>query len=368
MKFKLQILKSDGTHLADEDVVIPINYVVASMFNQVDVSLGGTTISSSNNLYSYRAYIEALLNYGKDAKKSQLQMGMYIKDPAGKFELLDGDRNKCFDEKNSYFKNSKIVDVSGQIHADIFNQGRLILNGLPLKITLHRNRSSFLFMSNMENPKFKLNLLEAIFCVRKVTLTPHRFIELQKQLENVPACYPINRVDVRTHSVAGGLTNFVWDNCYQGQLPNKIIVGMIDNDSCSGIYDKNPFHFKNYDIRKISVLVNGESLPGQPIKVDFENNLFMDGYRSLFLASGKLNANEGIDISRNEYKDGYTLFGFDLSPTICGGGHTEPIKQGTLKVELDFQKALPSTISVIVYAEFENTITVDKFRNVSKNF
>ena len=368
IKFKIQVLKHDVTNLEAEDVVVPINYSIGSMFNQVDVNLGGTTISSSNNLYSYRAYVEALLNYGKDAKKSQLQMGMYFKDPAGKFEVLNADRNKSFEEKTNYFGNSKIVDISGQIHCDIFNQGRLILNGVPLKITLHRNRSAFLFMSEGDNPNYKLNIIEAMFCIRKVTLTPHRFIELQKQLESVPACYPINRVDVRTHSAAAGLTNFIWDNCYQGQLPNKIIIGMVDNDSCSGIYKKNPFYFKNYDVRKVSTLVNGESLPGQPIKVDFENNLYMDGYRSLFLACGKLNANEGIDISRDEYKDGYTLFGFDLSPSICNGGHSEPVRQGTLKIELEFQKALPSTISVIAYAEFESTITVDKFRNVTKNY
>ena len=354
IKFKIQILKHDGTKLGDDNAVIPINYSIGTMFNQVDVNLGGTTISSSNNLYSYRAYVEALLNFGKEAKKSQLQMGMYSREPAEKFK--------------TYFGKSKIVDISGQIHCDIFNQGRLILNGLPLKIAFHRNRSAFLFMSEEDNPNYKLNIIEAIFCVRKVTLTPHRFIELQKQLETVPACYPINRVDVRTHSVAAGLTNFIWDNCYQGQLPNKIIIGMVDNDSCSGAYKKNPFYFKNYDVRKISSIVNGESLPGQPIKVDFENNLYMDGYRSLFLACGKLNANEGIDISRDEYKDGYTLFGFDLSPSICNGGHSEPLKQGTLKIELEFQKALPSTISVIVYAEFENIVTVDKFRNVIKNY
>ena len=145
IKFKLQILKNDGTQLTDEDAVVPVNYSIGSMFNQVDVSLGGTMISSSNNLYSYRAYVEALLNYGKDAKKSQLQMGLYIKDPAGKFEVFDEDRNKSFEEKKSYFEKSKIVDVSGQLHCDIFNQGKLILNGLPLKITLHRNRSTFFF-------------------------------------------------------------------------------------------------------------------------------------------------------------------------------------------------------------------------------
>ena len=65
IKFKIQILKHDGTKLGDKDAVFLINYPIGSMFNQVDVNLGGTTISSSNNLYPYRAYVEALLNYGK---------------------------------------------------------------------------------------------------------------------------------------------------------------------------------------------------------------------------------------------------------------------------------------------------------------
>jgi len=143
---------------------------------------------------------------------------------------------------------------------------------------------------------------------------------------------------------------------------------MVDNDSSSGVFAKNPFNFKNYNVRKVAALVNGESLPGQPIKTDFQNDIYIEGYRSLFTASGKLNRDEGIDITREDYKSGYSLFGFDISPSICNGGHTEPVKQGTLKIELEFQQALPSTISVIIYADFENNITVDKFRNVIKDY
>lgn len=47
-------------------------------------------------------------------------------------------------------------------------------------------------------------------------------------------------------------------------------------------------------------MVDNESLPGQPIKVYFKNNLYVYGYGSLFLACGRLNANKEIDISRNE--------------------------------------------------------------------
>ena len=79
LRVKIQIQKLNGGVLEDE-AVVPINYIFGSMFSQVDVSLGGTNISNSNNTYAYRAYLETLLNYGADAKSSQLQMGLYKKD------------------------------------------------------------------------------------------------------------------------------------------------------------------------------------------------------------------------------------------------------------------------------------------------
>jgi hypothetical protein len=189
-----------------------------------------------------------------------------------------------------------------------------------------------MLLTRVDNPAHKLVILETVLSIRKVQLTSHKFIEIQKSLESVPALFPINRIDVRTHSVASGLTSLIWDNVYQGQLPNRIFVGMVDNDSYSGVYSKNPFNFKHYNISKIGCFVNGQSLPTQPLRLNFEKNQYLDGYRSLFKATGKINRDEGIDIKRSDYKLGYTLFGFDISPSTCNGGHQEPVKRGILRL------------------------------------
>lgn len=366
LKTKLQIKKADGSELAETEVVMPVNYVFGSMFSQVDVSLGGTIISTSNNTYAYRSYLEALLNYGSDAKLSQLQMGLYKKD--GDVDNFDPTVNTTITERSTYFKTSKQVEISGRIHSDIFHQGKLLLNAIPLKITCHKNKTPFVLLSNEDNAAYKLIISEAILTIRKVHLTPHKFIEIQKRLESVPALYPINRIDVKTHSVAAGLSSLIWDNVYQGQLPNRIFVGMVDNNSFTGTYKKNPFNFKHYNVNKAGCFVNGESLPGRPLKLNFKQDHYLEGYKSLFDASGKLNRDEGIDITRLDYKSGYTLFGFDISPSTCNGGHQEPVKRGTLRLELEFQKALESTITVLLYADFDNTISIDKFRNVIKDY
>ena len=143
---------------------------------------------------------------------------------------------------------------------------------------------------------------------------------------------------------------------------------MVDNDSMNGIYSKNPFNFQHYNVQQVGVYINGESLPGQPIKTNFSKNQFLEGYQSLFASTGKLNSDSGLDIHRDDYMNGYKLFGFDISPSICNGGHIELNKRGTLKIQLEFQKALPNTISVIVYADFDNIIKIDKYRNRIKDY
>ena len=57
--------------------------------------------------------------------------------------------------------------------------------------------------------------------------------------------------------------------------------------------------------------------------LNFQNGDFLDGYQSVFTTIGKINGDEGIGITRNVYKDRFSLFGFDLSPALCVGGDQE---------------------------------------------
>ena len=131
-------------------------------------------------------------------------MAMYTKDQAGRLDDVDPARNSGLSERFEHFKGSRTVEIYGRIHSDLFYQGRLILNGLPLKIVMHRNKSTFALLA-ASGSDYKILSTEALLCVRKVRLTPHKFQEIQQSLEKVPAIYPINRVDVKTYSVAAEL-------------------------------------------------------------------------------------------------------------------------------------------------------------------
>ena len=68
----VKIIAADGASIADAAAIGPMNLLMHSLFSQVNVALNDKLVSSSTNTYAYRAYLETLLNYGKEAKESPL--------------------------------------------------------------------------------------------------------------------------------------------------------------------------------------------------------------------------------------------------------------------------------------------------------
>jgi hypothetical protein len=73
---------------------------------------------------------------------------------------------------------------------------------------------------------------------------------------------------------------------------------------------------------------------------------------------------EGNTISREDYAKGNTLFGFYLTPDMSQVEAFQLIKQGNLRVEIHFAEALTANINMIMYAEFDNVIEIDRNRQV----
>ncbi|KAL6416888.1 hypothetical protein ACFW04_013111 [Cataglyphis niger] len=64
----------------------PVNHLLHSIFNQIDVYFNQKLVSPPNNAYAYRAYIEALLNYSSSAKTSHLTSCLWDADTLGRMD------------------------------------------------------------------------------------------------------------------------------------------------------------------------------------------------------------------------------------------------------------------------------------------
>ena len=86
-----------------------------------------------------------------------------------------------------------------------------------------------------------------------------------------------------------------------------------------------------------------------------------DGCNTLFSGSGEMNCGHGLDIDREDWEQGYGLFRFDLTP--AGSGHPDhliPHRSGNVNLYLKFGTETDTVLNLIVYAEFQNHLEIDR--------
>ena len=369
---RAKITNADGTNLAAEAPVGPVNLFLHSLFSQVDVSLNERLITASTPTYPFRAIIETLLSYGHDAKKSQLSAALFFKDTAGKMDVVDptieedADANVGLKSRYALTQRSRVVDMIGRIHSDIFFQNKYMLNGVNMKIKLIRSKNEFCLVSSGDNPDFKVQILEAMLFVRRMKISPSIQLAHSRALEKGNAKYPIRRVQCKMMSIPAGNITLTQDHVFLGSLPNHIVIACVDNRAFSGSFTRNPFHFQHFNVTSCAIHVDGEQIPAKPLRPSFQGPSlnFIRAYQTLFSGTNKMFEDQGNEITRSDYAQGYTLYAFDLTPDLTCGGHFNLQKQGNLRLEMNFRQPLASTINVLVYAEFENIIEIDRSRNV----
>ncbi|MDJ0933677.1 hypothetical protein [Breoghania sp.] len=201
LSLQAQIVKADGTNLPDDAMVGPTNLWLHSLFSQVDVSLNEKLISPSTNTYPYRAYLETLLSYGPAAKESQMTAALWYKDTAGHMNATTTD-NEGLEARMKFTSRSRVVDLTGKLHLDLFFQDRYLLNGVDIKIRLVRSKDAFALIAADEG--YKIEIKEASLFVRKVKLSPAAQLAHIKALEKGTAKCPIYRVDTNVSSIPKG--------------------------------------------------------------------------------------------------------------------------------------------------------------------
>jgi len=268
---KVKLLRANGDNLDAADAVAPTNYFLHSLFSQVDISLNGTQITTATHTYPYRAFIEALLSDGSDSKTSQLSGGLFYKDDAGRMNNVDVDgdnTNSGFLERRALTAESRILDLMGRIHADIFFQDRYMLNEVNVKIKFTRSKDAFCLLAD---GNLTVRIMAAELFVRKVRLSPSVFLAHANATQHGTAKYPIKRVVCKTFTVPIGFFDVSNEKLFSGQLPARLVVGLVDNEAFNGVFARNPFEFQHFGLSEIAVYMDGQqSQSVRVLRPDYE--------------------------------------------------------------------------------------------------
>ena len=349
----------------------PINNIIHSMFKRVDLIMNEKLISSSGDNYPYRAYLTNLLSYKDDVKKSWLScLAGWHMDEAGRFSDARNSalRAKCL----AKFRDGRTCQLRDRLHLDMIFQGRLIPNNVNLRIILTRSSQHFFMMSHVANQQpFQITLQSATLDVRRVRLTPEAHLNIERVLSSSDgAMYPITQCVVKTFNVPQGSTSHEIDSLLLGQMPNSVILGLVSNAAYNGQYTLNPFDFGDFGMTFCALTAEGKTLPAKGLKPDVANNKYLDCLFSLMKVTGPMPYNWSNSITPDLYKGGCFLLGFDLTPDGAAEGvaYFTPKRYGTVKANFRFREALAATVTVIVFAQYDNIVAIDSNRAVTHNY
>ena len=378
LSLKCKVKNSDGTDLRTQTTdgdgnvtegnqasVGPVNLFLHSLFRQVDVSFNDTLVSTSGDCYAYRAYITDLLSYGSDVKKTWLKrLEGWHEDQAGKY---DDQSNTGLRERTKMISNSRSFDLKGRLHIDMLLQERLLPNNLAVKITLVRAEPQFSLMSFETTVNgYDIVIEEAVLEARKVRLAAEEQMRLEKVLAGPGAKYPITHAVTRHFTISSGTSTADLEALFMGQIPNKVVLGMISNDAFSGDWKKNPYRFQHFGLNSACLIVDGRHVPAQPMMPDFSKGLYAECYQSLMKACAQYPNDSSNGITADQYEDGSCFLAFDLTHDESGDGvnYTTPRRMGTVRASLRFANTLTETITVVAFGQYDNIVTIDKHRSV----
>ena len=369
LQLQVKIKNATGDNLTENDIVAPINNWFHSMFADAILTIGGTQIEGGNMTYPYKAYITNLLTHNKDSKLTQLESVGWFKDVASKMNS-NGTDNSGFKSRYGMVRASTQVELYGPLLFDFFTQNKYCLHNVDVGVKLIPSKPAFQSMiltpTTVTNraTAVKVEISKAVLYVRRVKAMPSFINQVEEKLNLQNALYPIQRTEITTYTIPTGNTSHNKEALFRGQMPKLVIVGFVQNDAYNGVYSENPFNFQNFGINKLAMYREGESIPSRPLEPNFEGGLYKREYISLIQAIDIFNKSEDIDLTPTEFANGYTLFGFNLTPDLNITGHAQPIRDGNIRLEVNFSKALDKTINVIIFGVFDAKIEVTKFRNV----
>jgi len=170
-------------------------------------------------------------------------------------DLADNAANDGRVKRRALRLESRTFDMTGRLHADIFFQDRYMINEVGVKIKLTHSRDDFCLMGAMIG---KLQIVPSSMFVRKVKLMPFVFLAHAKTLERSPAKYPIRRVVCKSFTIPQNYLDVSHEKLLSGQLPTRIVIGLVDNRAYNGDRQRNPFNFQHFNLNEIAVYLDGQ--------------------------------------------------------------------------------------------------------------
>ena len=365
LHLKFNVTKSDGTVIDAADKVGLNNLAIATLFQDVSLTLGEVQIEGGQQCYPYLAYFPTIMQMHPAAQKSHMKLFGWEKDEADKF---DNEANKGFVARQKWTAAGKVCELYGPLYLDFTRQSRYLISQTDIRLRLLPHKPEFA-LNGFHTKLFKINFKSVTLHARRIMLNPSVINGHATGLNKQNAIYPLNHTELINFTIPAGQKSYVKDRLFPLQAPKLMVVAMVENDAFNGNIEKNPFNFQHFDLNKIAVYREGESIPGRPFTPDFGNGQYARSYAHFMQTFHYWNTDDTNGLTFDDFGKGYTLYAYDLTAdNDIGASYRHAISTNNLRLELTFANNLPKTINVLIYAVFDSHVEVTKLRDVLTSY
>jgi hypothetical protein len=365
LKVKLKVLKEDNTPVLDTEAFAVTNNLLSSLFNECTVEYNNQLVSQSHQLYHIKAYWENLFNFSDSAKSTHLTAAGFYQDEAGKFENETSSANV---KRASFLRGGKSYEIMGRLHADVLTASQYLLNEVDVRICLRRNSDALICLAG-DKMNCRVILEDATLFVRKLHLSPAVLVAHAKILQTKTALYHYRRTEMLHFTLGAGTFQKSFENILCGKTPIRLVMGMIENSAFNGNYKQSVLNFKHFNLNYLNLAVNGQTVGTKPLNPNYKNGQYMEAYLMSFFGISIPLTDDGHCISYEDFPNGFCIYSWDLTPDLSASdSHWSMPQNGGIRLECGFSEALASTVSMIILAEYRETLELDRSRQVSLTY
>ena len=345
----------------DEKLVAPLNGLSKNIFRDIDTYIQQKRITLvATAAYPVKAFLETITSYGRDAENGHLRCSYWIKDEPGKHDIPNS--NTAFTKRHKFIKKSRSIKMVETLHTEITTLNRYLLPGLELSFILSINEPGFYLQTNpagitgsAEMPTYGLHFDDLYIAFDRVLINPSVYSSMENKLsKQSQAIYLINRGTLRTKQIPANEQNALWQSMYVGTLPETVTICMLDSRAFNGGLEYNLFNFQHFNMDSISLRVNSQSYPGQPLICDFKNKEAIRAYRHFFDNIGIGHSNSPCLITYEDFLEGATIIPFDLTPDKCALYHAHKKISGSIELDIKFEEALSTGITILALCTYSD--------------
>ena len=159
---------------------------------------------------------------------------------------------------------------------------------------------------------------------------------------------PANQTELKHHNLFFG-----------SHLPDKKYVCIVEQEAYNGDPNKNPFNFETANMKEAYLVVNGvkEKEPSPPYQFTRGTEEITCFLKFLSNTGTSPFEMDGVNISSQEYKNGYFILAFDRSPTQDNGLYTHKAQPGSMSLMIKCSAGTAKHYMVLVLASYDSVLT-----------